>query len=459
MPVWRRFFDQTQIRQILFCEEARDLDAGCQWLPDRTIWIALVLAATELWEESKDDGMSGESPDFEFDVCVVGGCGHVGLPLAIVMAHRELRVAIDDIDTSAVETVRSGRMPFMEEKAEPMLAEVINKNLIVDDDPTLISRSRIVVVIIGTPVDEHLNPTFHKIHRFFVSMMPYFVDGQCIILRSTVYPGTTEKVDALVRASGRRIHVAFCPERIAQGCAMRELVELPQIVAGCDDEATRMATDLFSRIAPSIMPMQPIEAELTKIFANVWRYIQFATANQFFMIATDYGLDFYRIYDALTRDYPRMAGLPKSGFAAGPCLFKDTMQLAAATESRFPLGHAAMLINEGLPDFVVQQMKSRYPLGDLTVGILGMAFKGDIDDTRESLSYKLRKILEYEARAVVCTDPYVDDPRLVSLDEALERSDVLVLGAPHSDYRSLVIPDGKPVVDVWNFFGKGAQLT
>jgi UDP-N-acetyl-D-mannosaminuronic acid dehydrogenase len=350
-------------------------------------------------------------------------------------------------------------MPFMEDKAEPMLAEVINRNLIADNDPTLISRSRIVVVIIGTPVDEHLNPTFHKIHRFFLDIMPYLVDGQCLILRSTLYPGTTEKVDALLRASGRRVHVAFCPERIAQGCAMRELVELPQIVAGCDDEATSVATDLFRRIAPSIVPMQPVEAELTKIFANVWRYIQFATANQFFMIATDFGIDFYRIHDALTRDYPRMAGLPKSGFAAGPCLFKDTMQLAAATESRFMLGHAAMLINEGLPDFIVHHMKSRYELQDLTVGILGMAFKGDIDDTRESLSYKLRKILEYEAAAVVCTDPYVDDPRLVTLDEALERSDVLVLGAPHSDYRSLVIPVDKPVVDIWNFFGKGAQLT
>jgi UDP-N-acetyl-D-mannosaminuronic acid dehydrogenase len=402
---------------------------------------------------------SGESAEFEFDVCVVGGCGHVGLPLAIVMAHRGLRVAIDDIDTSAVEMVRSGRMPFMEDKAEPMLAEVINRNLIVDDDRTLISRSRIVVVVIGTPVDEHLNPTFHKIHRFFLDTMPYLVDGQCLILRSTLYPGTTEKVDALLRASGRRVHVAFCPERIAQGCAMRELVELPQIVAGCDDEATSVATALFGRIAPSIVPMEPVEAELTKIFANVWRYIQFATANQFFMIATDYGIDFYRIHDALTRDYPRMAGLPKSGFAAGPCLFKDTMQLAAATESRFMLGHAAMLINEGLPDFIVHHMKSRYELQDLTVGILGMAFKGDIDDTRESLSYKLRKILEYEAAAVVCTDPYADDPRLVTLDEALERSDVLVLGAPHSDYRSLVIPDDKPVVDIWNFYGKGAQLT
>jgi UDP-N-acetyl-D-mannosaminuronic acid dehydrogenase len=221
----------------------------------------------------------------------------------------------------------------------------------------------------------------------------------------------------------------------------------------------RIASDLFDRIAPSIIPMRPIEAELTKIFANVWRYIQFATANQFFMIATDYGLDFYRIYDALKRDYPRMAGLPKGGFAAGPCLFKDTMQLAAANDFNFALGHAAMLVNEGLPNFVVRHMKERYPLEKMTVGILGMAFKGDSDDPRESLSSKLRKILEYEARAVVCTDPYVEDPGLVALDEAVERADVLVLGAPHGVYRSVAIPDDKPVVDVWNFFGKGAQLT
>ena len=254
---------------------------------------------------------SAGSARFEFDVCVVGGCGHVGLPLAIVMAHRELRVAIDDIDTSAVEMVRAGRMPFMEEKAEPMLAEVINKNLIVDSDPTLISKSRVVVVIIGTPVDEHLNPTFHIIHRFFVSMMPYLVDGQTLILRSTLYPGTTEKVDALLRASGRNVHVAFCPERIAQGYAMRELVSCHRSSRAATTRRPSVATDLFGRIAPSIIPMQPVEAELTKIFANVWRYIQFATANQFFMIATDFGLDFYKIYDGLTRDYPRMAGLPE----------------------------------------------------------------------------------------------------------------------------------------------------
>jgi UDP-N-acetyl-D-mannosaminuronic acid dehydrogenase len=315
-----------------------------------------------------------------------------------------------------------------------------------------------VVVVIGTPVDEHLNPTFHAMRRFFSGLLPHLVDGQCVILRSTVYPGTTEKIRDIVARSGKDVSVAFCPERVAEGKAMEELSSLPQIVSGFDERAVAMATELFGRIARSIIRLSPIEAELTKIFANVWRYIQFATANQFFMIATDYGLDFYKIYDALTRDYPRMAGLPKSGFAAGPCLFKDTMQLAAATNNTFALGHAAMLVNEGLPNFVVRHLKARHDLTRSRVGLLGMAFKGDSDDPRESLSYKLRKVLEYEAAEVLCTDVYIKDPSFHPLDEVIERSDLLVVGAPHREYRALQLPAGKPVIDIWNIYGKGASL-
>ena len=392
---------------------------------------------------------------YKYDVCVVGGCGHVGLPLAITFAQKGLRVSIYDINDDAIRQVRAGRMPFLEPGAEPALRQVIGRSLEVDNDPKLVSRSRFVVVVIGTPVDEHLNPTFHTMRRFFTGLLPYLVDGQCVILRSTVYPGTTAKVRDLVAESGRDIRVAFCPERVAEGKAMEELAELPQIVSGCDEQAVAMAEQLFGRIAKSILRLSPLEAELTKIFANVWRYIQFATANQFFMIAADYGLDFYRIYDALTRDYPRMAGLPKSGLAAGPCLFKDTMQLAAANNNNFALGHAAMLINEGLPNFLVRNAKARYPLEQMRVGVLGMAFKAESDDPRESLSYKLRKVLEYEAAEVLCTDVYIQDPCFRPLEEVVARSELLFVGAPHREYRRLELPDSQPVIDIWNVFGKG----
>lgn len=395
-------------------------------------------------------------PEFRYDVCVVGGCGHVGLPLAITFARAGLRVSVFDINARAVETVRSGRMPFLEAGAEEALREVIGTTLEVGTDPGLATEAEHVVVVIGTPVDEHLNPTFHTMRRFFQGLIPHLRDGQTVILRSTVFPGTTEKIRALLDRSGVRVRVAFCPERVAEGKAMEELVMLPQIISGCDEHAIERASGLFGRIAKSLIFLSPMEAELTKIFANVWRYIQFATANQFFMIAADHGIDFYRIHNALTRDYPRMAGLPRSGFAAGPCLFKDTMQLSAAYHNHFALGHAAMLVNEGLPNYLVTLAKERYDLSKMTVGLLGMAFKAESDDPRESLSYKLRKLLEAEAEEVLCTDEYISDPRFKSVEEVLSRADLLFIGAPHRRYRELTIPEDLPVVDVWNLYGRGA---
>ena len=389
------------------------------------------------------------------DVCVVGGCGHVGLPLALSLAATGLKVSIHDTNDAAVKAVSAGEMPFLEDGAVEILDEVVGGRLIVANDVRLVSAARVVVVVIGTPVDEHLNPTFHAMRRFFRDLAPHLADGQCVILRSTVYPGTTEKVRGLLQGEGRKLHLAYCPERIAQGHAIRELKQLPQIISGCDSEAVRMAAELFGRIAPSCIQLTPIEAELAKVFTNTWRYIQFATANQFLMMALDHGVDFYRVYDALVQDYPRMQGLPRGGFAAGPCLLKDTMQLAAAYNNNFQLGHAAMLVNEGLPSYLVRQMVDRYPLSRMKVGILGMTFKADVDDSRESLSFKLRKLLEYEAAEVLCTDEYLNDPRLLSLSTVVERSDILVLGAPHAAYRRLRLDPAKPLVDVWNFFGKG----
>lgn len=238
---------------------------------------------------------------------------------------------------------------------------------------------------------------------------------------------------------------------------MRELRELPQIVASRTDRGNRRAAELFGDLTESIVYLEPEEAELAKLFTNTWRYIKFASANQFYMIANDYGLDFERIRTALAHDYPRASGLPRAGFAAGPCLFKDTMQLAAFNNNNFSLGHAAMMINEGLPLYVVSRLSAQHDLRSMTVGILGMAFKAESDDTRSSLSYKLKRILGFEAKSVLTTDPYVvSDPNLLPLDEVLERSDMIIVGAPHDEYRSLTID--KPVADVWNILSSGVRV-
>lgn len=385
-------------------------------------------------------------------ISIIGGGGHVGLPLSIALAEANNQnfVTIIDINEETNKLITNGIMPFKEEGAKEKLLKVIGKNLFVSNKHEEISNSDVIIIIIGTPVDEHLNPSFKVFKEFIKSTIKYFKDDQTIILRSTVYPGTSEKIWDLFKNNNLNIHISFCPERIAEGKAMTELYTLPQIVSGFDEIAISTATKVFNFLTNDIVYLEPMEAELAKLFTNSWRYIQFATANQYYMLAESKGLDFYRIYYAMTHNYPRTKNFPKAGFAAGPCLFKDTMQLSSFSDNQFFIGHSAMLINEGLPNFIVKQLKKEVILKDLTVGILGMAFKANSDDSRSSLSYKLKKILEFEAKNVLCTDVYIKDKSFLSLDELLEKSDILILGTPHSDYKNIKIT--KKIIDVWNFF-------
>jgi UDP-N-acetyl-D-mannosaminuronic acid dehydrogenase len=391
-----------------------------------------------------------------YDVCIVGGCGHIGLPLGIVLAQSGRKVILYDIDQHAIDIILQGKMPFMEEGVEEALGKVLGSTLFLSSEKKVIAESYFIVIVIGTPIDEHLNPRFTLFKDFLSGILEHLYDDQHIILRSTIFPGTTERIVEFLRENGKRTKISFCPERIAEGKAIKELKNLPQIIASCDESSLNEAKTLFTYVTDDIICLEPKEAELAKLFSNVWRYIQFSISNQFYQIATQYNLDYYRIFNAVKHNYPRTKDLPPAGFAAGPCLFKDTMQLAAYSNNNFFLGHAAMLINEGMPNFIIQRMKEKYSLEDRVVGILGMAFKGDIDDPRESLSYKLKKILEIESRLVLCTDPYVKDNNLASLERTITESDILIVGAPHSIFREIEIDlTKKVVVDIWNFFGKG----
>lgn len=388
-------------------------------------------------------------------IVIIGGCGHVGLPLGIVFANSGLNVVLLDIDAEKIAIVNSGRMPFMEKSAEEQLKAVVGKTLIATADNSCLRDADAAVAVVGTPVDEHLNPTVADLYRNLDSTIEALPDDALLVLRSTVYPGVTKLVYDRIRGRGRRIHVAFCPERIAEGKAMEEIHSLPQIISAFEPEALQRARDLFGCINQELIDLTPLEAELAKLFSNSWRYLNFAISNQFYLLAETYSVDFYRIYDAVTYRYPRMKSFARAGFAAGPCLLKDTLQLSAFSGNSFFMGHAAMLINEGLPNFVVAQLR-KSDLRDKTVAILGMAFKGDSDDKRESLSYKLRKLLVLEAKEVLCTDPYVADKDLVPLEDAIQRADIIIFGAPHSVYHTLAIPQGKQIVDVWGFWQERA---
>lgn len=397
--------------------------------------------------------------DKNLDVCIIGGCGHVGLPLAIMLAYKGKKVGVYDKNTEAIEVIKSGRLPFYEEGAEPLLKDVLqNGNLTFSNTPAMIAKADVVVMIIGTPVDEHLNPQFNVMKDSIQEIVEFLDDGQLLVLRSTVYPGLTKRMKDWIAEHGKHLDIAFCPERILEGKAVEELESLPQVVSSFTESGIKRASELFGLLTKDIVVVEPLEAELTKLCTNVWRYIKFAVSNQFYTIANDYGVDFYKVHYAMTHNYPRCKDFPTPGFAAGPCLFKDTMQLGAFSNNDFNLGHTAMLINEGLPNYVFKQLKKQFDLSKCTVGILGMAFKAESDDIRESLSYKVKKISEFEAKTTLCSDPYVKDASFVSAEKLVEESDIIIIAAPHKCYKDLKVSLNKKIVDIWNVFGNGGKI-
>jgi len=392
-----------------------------------------------------------KTPDGNCDVCVVGGAGHVGVALALVLADSGFKTLILDINKAALETIAAGRLPFFEEGGEALLEKVLaGGGLAFSSDAKSVAQATVVVVTIGTPIDEFHNPEVSNLTRCFDELMPYLRDDQTIILRSTVAPGTTTYVDNYLRRHGKKARLAFCPERVVQGKGVQEIRALPQLISGTSPEAVAAAKKLFGEIALEVVEMLPLEAEFAKLVCNAFRYIQFAATNQLYMMVEAAGLNYVDLLAKMKRHYPRMESIPGPGFTAGPCLMKDTMQLFAFQKHDFILGQVAMTINEGLPNFIVERLARQFDLRKTRVGILGMAFKAESDDIRDSLSYKLGKLLRFHGAQVFYSDEYAKDPTFVSKEELIASSDVVIVGAAHNAYRQLQIPARIEVVDLWS---------
>lgn len=380
-------------------------------------------------------------------VSIVGGGGRVGLPLGIVLAGVGHQVSIIDLDENRVRLINSRKMPFNEIGAENLLSNLNLNQLSASNNNSKVEGSDICILIVGTPVLEDGTPSANTLIHLVTQLIPHLRNVKMLMLRSTVYPGITRKLKNLLFESGIDTKISFCPERIAEGNAIQELKVLPQIVGAEDDLAIELSKSLFSSICSNVILTSIEEAELIKLFANSYRYLQFAIANEFFEICKSNDINWVNVWDALTRDYPRAANLPKPGFAAGPCLVKDTQQLNYYYNNNFELGKSALAINENLPDYLVSQLRKDYDLKNLTIGILGMTFKGNVDDFRDSLSFKLLEILRKLSKNVICSDALLQKDFFVSEKQILESSDIIIIATPHNEYRKIITE--KPIIDIW----------
>jgi UDP-N-acetyl-D-mannosaminuronic acid dehydrogenase len=381
--------------------------------------------------------------------------GHVGLPLGLVWAEAGLTVGVYDLDAAKVREISDCRMPFLEHGAEPILERVYGKKFFLVKNIDEIANATAVLVAIGTPVDEFLSPQLMVMGRLADQLAPHLHAGQHFILRSTVFPGTTDWLRDYFAARGLALHVSYCPERMAQGHAVQELRELPHIVASCSKEGSAYCAKIFRLLNDNIVEVGVKEAEPAKLYSNAWRYITFAVANQFYMMTEKAGASVREVHRAMTEGYERGGNIPRPGFAAGPCLLKDTLQLSAFNSNNFNLGHAAMLVNEGLPAFCIEQLRQNHNLKGMKVGLLGMAFKAEIDDGRGSLAFRLRKLLTFHGAEVLCTDEYLQADDFFSLEDVLKDAALFIVGVPHGRYRTLEFPAGKPVFNLWNMDSAG----
>jgi UDP-N-acetyl-D-mannosaminuronic acid dehydrogenase len=379
-------------------------------------------------------------------ISVIGGGGRVGLPLAILLAEVGHELVIIDIDEERNNLINQRTLPFNEKGAENILKNLTLEQLHATNRNYEIENSNTCILIIGTPVLNDGTPSANSLIDLVRNLIPFLSKTELLILRSTVYPGIARKIQEVLDSSGMNIVVAFCPERIAEGNALEEIKVLPQIIGVETDAAFNLAKSVFKGISTEIIRTTFEEAELTKLFANALRYINFAIANEFFQVCSTNNIKWENVWNALKYNYPRASSLQLPGFAAGPCLVKDTQQLDYYSGD-FLLGRAALMINENFPEFIVNTLDKIFDLQSMTVGILGMTFKGNVDDFRSSLSFTLKELLSNKVKAVHCSDTELQESYFIDTLTLIQVSDIVIVATPHSAYKNLVI--SKPTVDIW----------
>ena len=382
------------------------------------------------------------------EITIIGGAGHVGLAFALICTSKNIKVHIHDINKKSINLIKKGIMPHKEKNGSLFLKKAIRKKLLsYSSEIENIKINKINVICLGTPIDEFLNPQYNILIDIIKKLSEYLSNNNHIIIRSTVYPGTTRFLHQLLLNNNKNIKMSFFPERFVQGLALEEFNKFPHLVGSINKNSENECKKFLKIFSKDIITMKPEEAEVTKLFLNSYRYIQFSIANQFFKIADSANLNYEKINYAMTHKYKR-GKIPSPGFTAGPCLFKDTMQLRAFSNHNFSLGMEAMNTNEGLVNYIVDKIKRENNLSNKIVGILGMSFKAESDDIRNSLSYKLKKILSLHSKNVLTSDPYVkNDKDIKSMNYVKNKSDILVIATPHKIYNKLKTK--KTIYNIW----------
>ena len=386
-------------------------------------------------------------------VTIIGGAGHIGLPLGLLFADKGIKVNLYDKNLYAIKKINNSELPFIEENGIKLLKRN-KKKIFATSNKNCISKSNILIICIGTPVKNN-KPDLIFFFKLFKEIKNLLNPNQLIIIRSSIYPGTCKKIYKFL---GKNFtNISYCPERVVQGKSISELPKLPQVISGISSSAINKSKNLFSLICKKTIVTSILEAELIKLFSNAWRYINFSISNEFYMACENFGIKFDRLRKIMIDGYERNKNIPTAGFAAGPCLYKDTMQLNSFLKQSFSLGKVSTKINQKLPYFIYKQLLNKFKnnLKYKKIGILGITFKADIDDIRDSLALELFNLLKRKKLKVFFSDNYnLTLKKNLNQKKLISKSDIIIIGAPHKVYKTVKIPKNKYLIDIWGFIEK-----
>ena len=386
------------------------------------------------------------------DIAIIGGAGHIGLPLGLLLANKKKKIILYDKNQINLDLIEKSKLPFMEKNGLKLLKKN-KKRIFPTSNKKLLKNAKIIIICIGTPV-KNSKPDLKFFFKVFREIKPFLNPKKLLIVRSSIYPGSIYKIQKYLGKKYKNI--SYCPERVVQGESILELPKLPQIISGLSPLSINQSKKIFNLICKKTIVTSILEAELIKLFSNSWRYINFSISNQFYNICEKLNVNFNDLRKNMMDGYERNKDIPKAGFAAGPCLYKDTAQLNAFLKNSFTLGKEATKINQTLPIEIYKKLKKKFgrKLTKKKIGILGVAFKPDIDDTRDSLSLDLYNYLKKKKLKIYMSDDFVDIKSKINKNMLIKNSDIIILGTPHKVYKKIKIPKKKYLIDTWGFFEK-----
>ena len=403
------------------------------------------------------------------------GLGHVGLPTAALFASRRLKVVGVDVDVSKVEAVSNGECYIHEPGLAEMVKEVVSKGFLKATTEIVgaVKRSDVVIITVPTPVRGGVTDLSY-LRNVLESVKRGLHKGLLVVVESTVPPKTTVYfAKPLLEGSGLKaeedFYLAHVPERIAPGRALEELISMPRVVGGVGPRSTEKALEIYGKVNPKLYPTDATMAEFVKLIENTYRDLNIAYANMLAVMAEKLGIDVHEAI-RLANTHQRVNIHKPGAGVGGPCLTKDPYMLTSIASEFWgtELIMLARKINEYMPKHTVNIVERaladvNLSMKNARITVLGVAYKGGVDDTRESpAKYIVEELLSRDARVIVY-DPYTNESfgakRARSLEDAVKEVDVVLIATDHPEFKNIdlnvvsnlvkhkIIVDGRRVVE------------